>query len=341
MPGVRSPAPIRRCGEVAATEKLRSVIDEFFGRGVLGNEKAVVVDFWAEWCAPRHLVAPELEQLADEYDDKIEVVRLDIEEDPDVAGRYKITSVLDTACVPQWPRSSRRLSVPSLKRPWCAIWRNFSADVRAIASEPPGLPTTLTRRSLGFTSCSGRVDRPVMYLGEAGQPQFMGYSSDKGRHDRCMTAPGFEAIAVMAAEGLPTRPGCRVLAVSESGFYAWRSRLPSARAARRAWLTDTIAQIHATSNGVYGSPRVHAEHRLACGIVVGHGTVEKLMRHAGIKGLPYNRPRRTVPQVSTADDLVDRDFHQDAPNRLRVTDITKHPTHEGKVYCCVIPDAYA
>jgi hypothetical protein len=143
----------------------------------------------------------------------------------------------------------------------------------------------------------------------------------------------------MVAEGLPVRaccrvlPGaagcCRVLAVSESGFYAWRGRPPSARAARRMWLTDTIAQIHAASNGVYGSPGVHAELRLARGIIVGHGTVERLMRHAGLKGLPYSRTRRPLPQVSTAADLVDRDFHRDAPNRLWVTDITEHPTREG------------
>jgi putative transposase len=95
----------------------------------------------------------------------------------------------------------------------------------------------------------------------------------------------------MVVEGLPVRTCCRVMEVSESGFYAWRSRPPSAGVARRAWLTDMIAQIHAMSNGVYGSPRVHAELRLARGIIVGHGTVEKLMRQAGIKGLPYSRTR--------------------------------------------------
>ncbi|MEU5883286.1 IS3 family transposase [Spirillospora sp. NPDC047279] len=76
-----------------------------------------------------------------------------------------------------------------------------------------------------------------------------------------------------------------------------------------------IAQVHAASNGVYGSPRVHAELRLARGIIVGHGTVEKLMRPVGIKGLPYSRTRHPVPQIPTAADLTDRDFHRDAPNQ--------------------------
>jgi transposase-like protein len=59
----------------------------------------------------------------------------------------------------------------------------------------------------------------------------------------------FEAIAKRAEEGHPAEVSCRVLSVSDSGFYAWRSRAPSARAIRRAWLTDVITQVHVESNG--------------------------------------------------------------------------------------------
>src|SRR6202007_1551502 len=59
------------------------------------------------------------------------------------------------------------------------------------------------------------------------------------------------------------------------------------------------------------------------------------------QGPAYSRTRRPVPQVPTAADLVDRDFHRDAPNRLWVTDITEHPTREGKVYCAVGLDVYS
>ncbi len=45
--------------------------------------------------------------------------------------------------------------------------------------------------------------------------------------------------------------------------------------------------------------------------------------------------------MPTAADLVDRDFHRDTPNKLWVTDITEHPTREGKVYCCVVLDVYS
>jgi hypothetical protein len=56
----------------------------------------------------------------------------------------------------------------------------------------------------------------------------------------------------MVAEGLPAQLACRVLDVSESGFYAWRSRAPSERAIRHSWLTDLIRQIHVDFRGVYG-----------------------------------------------------------------------------------------
>ena len=60
----------------------------------------------------------------------------------------------------------------------------------------------------------------------------------------------------MRTEGLATQVACRVLGVSEAGFYAWRSRPPSARCIRHAWLTDVICHIHEQSRGTYGARRV-------------------------------------------------------------------------------------
>ena len=76
----------------------------------------------------------------------------------------------------------------------------------------------------------------------------------------------FAAIGVMATEGLSVQVACRVLGVSESGYYAWRKRPPSARAVRHAWLTDRIRAVHAASRGTYGARRVHAELVLGQGI---------------------------------------------------------------------------
>jgi len=145
----------------------------------------------------------------------------------------------------------------------------------------------------------------------------------------------------MAREGHPAQVSCRVLAVSESGFYAWRSRSPSVRAIRHAWLTDMITQVHVESNGTYGAPRVRAELVMGRGITVGHNAVAMLMRRAGLQGLPGARRRRPKHQTPTAGDLVERSFARPEPNQLWVTDITEHPTREGKVYCAVVLDTFS
>lgn len=131
-----------------------------------------------------------------------------------------------------------------------------------------------------------------------------------------------------------------MLGVSCAGFYAWRFRPPSARAVRHAWLTDLIREVHTASYGNYGAKRVHAELVLGRGVTVGHNAVAMLMQRAGIAGRNGAR-KRGAPGAPTADDLVDRIFIRDRPNQLWVTDITEHPTREGKVYCAVVLDAFS
>jgi putative transposase len=145
----------------------------------------------------------------------------------------------------------------------------------------------------------------------------------------------------MAAEHIPVEVACRVLDVSTSGYYAWRSRPPSVRSIRHAWLTDLIAEIHQASHGTYGALRVQAELRLGRGIVVGHNAIALLMRRAGLAGATGRPTWRHAKPDQIAADLVDRAFSRTEPNRLWVTDITEHPTREGKVYCAVVLDAYS
>jgi transposase InsO family protein len=146
---------------------------------------------------------------------------------------------------------------------------------------------------------------------------------------------------VIARQGLPVQLACRVLTVSEAGYYARRSRSPSARSIRHAWITDVIRQVHAASRETYGIRRVHAELTLGRGIAIGHQAVELLMRRAGVQGIS-GRPRfRRVPGVVTAADRVERQFHRDQRDELWVTDITEHRTREGKVYCAVVLDAWS
>ena len=145
----------------------------------------------------------------------------------------------------------------------------------------------------------------------------------------------------MAAEGLPVERACGLLGVSVSGYYGWLGRPPSARSIRHAWLSDVIAVVHAGSRQTYGAVRVHAELTMGRDIAVCRQTVEILMRRAGLRGISGRPKFRKVPNAATAADLVDRDFARAEPDRLWVTDITEHPTREGKVYCAVVLDTFS
>jgi transposase InsO family protein len=131
----------------------------------------------------------------------------------------------------------------------------------------------------------------------------------------------------MAAEHIPVDVACRVVDVSTSGYYAFRSRPPSARSIRHAWLTDLIVQVHQDSYKTYGAPRVPAELRLGRGVVVGHNAVALPMRRAGLAGVTGRPKWRHAKPDQVAADLVDRDFARLGPNQLWVTDITEHPAH--------------
>jgi thioredoxin 1 len=71
----------------------RAVTDETFKTEVLDNSKPVIVDYWAEWCGPCRMVAPVLEEIGNEYGDKLDVVKLNIDENPEVAQRYQIMAI--------------------------------------------------------------------------------------------------------------------------------------------------------------------------------------------------------------------------------------------------------
>jgi putative transposase len=149
---------------------------------------------------------------------------------------------------------------------------------------------------------------------------------------------------VRACTDLPVSVCCRVMGVSTSGFYARQANPVSERDIDDAVLTDTIVDIWRFSRRSYGSPRVHAELRLGEGIGCSRKRVERLMREAGICGIRRRRGRgctRRDPEAEPQDDLVNRAFDPQEPDRLWTMDVTEHPTDEGKVYLAVVLDAFS
>jgi thioredoxin 1 len=71
----------------------REVTDETFAEDVLNSKDTIMVDFWAEWCGPCKAVSPILDQIAQEHSDKIKIVKLNVDDNPQMAMRYQITSI--------------------------------------------------------------------------------------------------------------------------------------------------------------------------------------------------------------------------------------------------------
>lgn len=71
----------------------KSVTDQSFQSDVLDSKTPVVVDFWAEWCGPCRMIAPSLEELASEYDGKVTVAKMNIDENPQTPTRYGVRGI--------------------------------------------------------------------------------------------------------------------------------------------------------------------------------------------------------------------------------------------------------
>ena len=152
------------------------------------------------------------------------------------------------------------------------------------------------------------------------------------------------AYRFIAAEraNYPVALMCRVLGVSRSGFYAWRSRPPSRRELDDRALIEKIRQIHADSRRTYGAPRIWAELRFE-GYRLSRKRVARLMRAARLQGLHQRRTWRSprTPTRPSPPDRVRRRFVASAPNRIWVADITYVFTAQGSAFLAVVMDLHS
>lgn len=141
----------------------------------------------------------------------------------------------------------------------------------------------------------------------------------------------------------PVAVMCRVLEVTRGGYYAWRQRPESARAQRNRALSEEIRLAHTASRCTYGSPRVHQQ-LVAQGHTVGRHRIARLMRKSGLKARCKRRFRTTTQSNHAhpiAENLLERRFAVESPDRAWVTDITYVWTQESWLYLAVILDLYS
>lgn len=150
----------------------------------------------------------------------------------------------------------------------------------------------------------------------------------------------YPLVQELAAEGIPVRLTCGVLGFSTQAFYKWRSRPCSDRDLDDAHLTNALVDLHA-DDPEFGY-RFLADELQAAGHRVGERRVWRLCRQQRLWSTTVKKGRHGKrPGPAVHDDLVQRQFRADRPDAIWLTDITEHPTAEGKVYCCAIKDVFS
>jgi thioredoxin 1 len=76
-----------------SSELIKHVTDDSFGEDVAAADKPVLVDFWAEWCGPCKMIAPILDEAAKAYDGKVQIVKMNVDENRDIPARYGIRGI--------------------------------------------------------------------------------------------------------------------------------------------------------------------------------------------------------------------------------------------------------
>jgi putative transposase len=150
----------------------------------------------------------------------------------------------------------------------------------------------------------------------------------------------YPLVEDLAADGIPVAVTCRVLGFSKQAFYGWRSDPVSQRDWDDAHVINAALDIH-RDDPAFGY-RFIADEVPAHGISAGANRVARLCKLQKIWSVFAKKrglTRRAGPPVH--DDLVNKVFSADAPNTVWLTDITEHPTAEGKLYLCAIKDVHS
>ena len=151
----------------------------------------------------------------------------------------------------------------------------------------------------------------------------------------------YDRIDAMRPE-YPVAMLCRLLHVSEAGYYAWRRRPPSLRAQENARLSIEIQLAHERTRQTYGPERLQAE--LAdYGVHAGVDRIKRIRRQLGLRCRQKQKFKVTTDSrhnLPAAPNLLDRQFAVSAPNRVWVTDITYVATEEGWLYLAGIKDLF-
>ena len=150
----------------------------------------------------------------------------------------------------------------------------------------------------------------------------------------------YPLVLDLADDGIPVTVTCRVLGFSTQAFYKWRKAPLTQRDWDDAHLINAARDIHA-DDPAFGY-RFIADELPGRGITAGENRVARLCSQERIWSIFAKKRglnRRSGPPVH--DDLVDRLFSAAGPNQVWLTDITEHPTDEGKLYLCAIKDLYS
>jgi hypothetical protein len=151
----------------------------------------------------------------------------------------------------------------------------------------------------------------------------------------------FPLVRELADDGVPVTVTCRVLKLCRAHYYRWLSRPIGDAELDEAWLTNAIFDAHC-DDPEFGY-RFLADEVRQNGFEVSDRVVWRICRDHRWWSR-FGKPKRSKgskPGTPAHDDLVRRDFTAAAPNQLWVTDITEHPTGEGKLYLCAIKDLWS